>query len=123
MSEKDSRVFLVGVDDELIRELALRLGSDCPATLIRTVEEFPLIWSHAGGVVLMVDSREEPLSPHMPDLARRLLARGFRVIRLARDTGGLSGVWDSRVLHLPRGVRQKVLLSAVIGMAAAEARN
>ncbi|PJA73553.1 hypothetical protein CO151_13065 [bacterium CG_4_9_14_3_um_filter_65_15] len=123
MSGGNSQVFLVGISDELVRELAHRLGSDCPAILIRTVDDFPLIWSHSDGVVLMIDTREEPLSPHMPDLARRLLARGFRVIRLAHDTGGLSGVWDSRVLHLPWGVRQKVLLSAMLRQAAAEAKS
>jgi len=113
-------VFLIGEDDDLIRELSRRLLPDRPTTLISNAAGIPRIWDHPGGVILMIDTHDDSLSPHMPLIAREALDRGFRVIRLARDTGEYSGIWDSRVLHLPQGVRRRVLVAALVGLSADE---
>ncbi len=117
------RVLLVTRDKELASDYYCWLSPDYQVVMLDSDRALGRELGKEPGIVLMVDRKESPLGVEMPGLVDTALKDGFRVIRLADNTGLFDARWNKKMIHLPLGVRPKVLLAAIKGLHAWEAEG
>ncbi len=117
------RVLLVTRDKELAGDYLSWLGADYQVVTVDSDRALRRELGRGTGTVVMVERKEFPLGAEMPDLVDAALDDGFRVIRLADNTGLFDARWNKKMIHLPLGVRPKVLLAAIKGLHTRLAEN
>ncbi len=110
------RLLIMTGSRELDSDLHTWLDAGYSVATVDSARDLHAALATGPGTVLMVDSPATPLEIQLPELAAAALGKGWRVIRLAADTGHYDSRWDRGVIHLPLGVRPKVLLAAIKGL-------